>query len=142
MKSAKSATVFPMFTLLGVMLFLLFFISGLTLAGEGHGHWSAPEKAALENNPVNATPDSIEKGRHLFMKNCTACHGKDAKGKGPASSGLHPAPANLVKMAGHHPDGDLAWKIRTGRGDMPGWEKRLTETEIWHLVNFIQSLGH
>jgi len=44
-------------------------------------------------------------------------------------------------MAGHHPDGDYAWKIANGRGAMPAWSGSLTENQIWDLVNFIQSLG-
>jgi mono/diheme cytochrome c family protein len=40
-----------------------------------------------------------------------------------------------------HPAGDLAWKIAEGRGPMPGWKDWFSDTEIWHLVNFIQSLG-
>lgn len=43
-------------------------------------------------------------------------------------------------MAGGHPDGDFAWKIKNGRGEMPAWEEDLEEIEVWHLVNYIQSL--
>jgi mono/diheme cytochrome c family protein len=43
-------------------------------------------------------------------------------------------------MAGHHSDGDLAWKIGNGRGAMPAWKGVLTEREIWHLVNYIKNL--
>ncbi len=43
-------------------------------------------------------------------------------------------------MAGHHPDGDFAWKITNGRGPMPGWKGTLTDEQIWNVVNFIQSL--
>jgi mono/diheme cytochrome c family protein len=43
-------------------------------------------------------------------------------------------------MAGHHPPGDLAWKIETGRRAMPAWKGILTKNEIWDLVNFIRAL--
>lgn len=43
-------------------------------------------------------------------------------------------------MAGHHADGDVARKIETGRGDMPGFKKKLKQNKIWDLVNSIQSL--
>ena len=43
-------------------------------------------------------------------------------------------------MAGHHPDGDLAWKIANGRGAMPAWKGTLTQTQIWALVTYIRSL--
>jgi len=45
-----------------------------------------------------------------------------------------------LSVAGHHPDGDMAWKIRTGKVDMPPWKDVITEKQTWDLVNFIQNL--
>ena len=45
-------------------------------------------------------------------------------------------------MAGQHPDGDFAWKVANGRGAMPAWKEILSERDIWHVVNYIQSLEH
>lgn len=42
-------------------------------------------------------------------------------------------------MSGKHSDGDFAWKIKTGKDEMPAWEDDLEEKEIWSLVNYIQS---
>ena len=106
-----------------------------------HGHWSAPPEAAKRANPIPPDQASIERGKNLFQTHCVVCHGPGGKGDGPAAAGLKPKPPNLVKMAGHHPDGDIAWKIAKGRGPMPGWEKDISEEDIWHLTNFIQNLG-
>jgi hypothetical protein len=46
-----------------------------------------------------------------------------------------------MKMAGHHPDGDIAWKIENVKGAMPAWRGRWQEKDIWHLTNFIQALS-
>lgn len=35
----------------------------------------------------------------------------------------------------------FAYKIRGERGAMPSWKYSLDDSSIWHLVNFIQSLG-
>jgi mono/diheme cytochrome c family protein len=43
-------------------------------------------------------------------------------------------------MAKSHKDGEFAYKIRKGRGDMPAWEIVLSETDIWNLVNYIKNL--
>jgi mono/diheme cytochrome c family protein len=53
---------------------------------------------------------------------------------------MWPRPPDLAQMAGHHPDGDFACKIETGRGDMPGFKRKLKPKEIWDLVNYTQSL--
>jgi mono/diheme cytochrome c family protein len=102
--------------------------------------WLAPHDMAQRVNPVNNTPESIQRGRELYMNRCASCHGANARGDGPAAKGLRQKPSDLVSMAGMHEDGDVAWKIAEGRGAMPGWKKTLTEEQIWYLVNFIQSL--
>ena len=40
-----------------------------------------------------------------------------------------------------HSDGDLAWKIATGRDEMPSWIEDFSESEIWDLVNYIKTFG-
>jgi mono/diheme cytochrome c family protein len=36
-------------------------------------------------------------------------------------------------------DGELFWKISTGRGAMPPW-KHLPEKDRWEIVNYIRTL--
>ena len=106
-----------------------------------HGHWMAPEEAAKRPNPVKANNASRVRGKKLFAANCASCHGRAARGDGPAGAALNPKPADLTAMAGQHPDGDFAWKIANGRGPMPPWNGQLSEKNIWDLVNFIQGLA-
>jgi mono/diheme cytochrome c family protein len=118
--------------------------SAAALAHEHHameGHWMAPEKAAKRHNPVAATPESLQRGAALFQQHCASCHGAQGAGDGPAAAALEPKPANLQTMAGHHSDGDLAWKIAHGRGAMPAWRTVLKPNQIWDLVNHIRHLG-
>ena len=105
------------------------------------GHWSAPPEAVKRANPIPRDQTSIERGKNMFKTYCIACHGSEGRGDGPAAAGLNPKPPNLVKMASHHADGDIAWKIENGRGAMPAWKGRLKEKDIWHLTNFIQTLS-
>jgi len=113
----------------------------------GHGkkatmsHWSSPPEALKQVNPVAADGTSISSGEKLYLQLCAGCHGENADGNGPAASSLSEKPTNLRVMSGGHPDGDFAWKISNGRGDMPAWKEDLDRTEIWHLVNYIQSLS-
>ena len=107
-------------------------------SGGEEGHWMAPAKEAGRKNPVPADKASIERGKKLYKTHCAVSHGEKGRGDGPAGAGLTPKPADLAMMAMHHADGDLAWKIATGRGAMPGWKSTLTEDQIWDLVNFIK----
>lgn len=103
-------------------------------------HWMAPEEAAKRPNPVPGDRVSLERGGKLYQTHCAACHGPKGRGDGPVGAALKPKPANLAEMAGRHPDGDFAWKIENGRGVMPAWKGTVSETRIWDIVNFIQSL--
>jgi len=111
------------------------------MMGSESGHWMAPSAAAEQKNPIPSTEHSVAKGSQLYQSNCAACHGATAEGDGMAGMMLNPRPTDLVAMAGGHPDGDFAYKIREGRGAMPSWKNTLDEKQIWHLVNYIQTLG-
>ena len=102
--------------------------------------WNAPKEAAERQNPVPKDAAAVERGQKLFEQFCANCHGKSGKGDGPVAAALKPKPANLAERAGHHTDGDFAWKIANGRGSMPGFKSQLTENQIWDLTHFIQNL--
>jgi mono/diheme cytochrome c family protein len=103
--------------------------------------WNAPKEAAQRQNPVQKDAAAIERGQKLYQQFCANCHGKTGQGDGPLAAALKPKPANLAERAGHHTDGDFAWKIANGRGVMPGFKDQLQENQIWEVTHFIQSLG-
>ncbi len=107
----------------------------------GDAHWMAPMDEAEIQNPIPASLESIQTGEKLFKANCVSCHGDKADGKGVGATMFRPAPADLLAMSGNHPDGDFAYKIREGRRAMPAWKNFFNDTQIWHLVNYIQSLS-
>ena len=109
--------------------------------GAAGAHWMAPDEAAKRPNPVAANNASRARGKKLFAANCASCHGAQGRGDGPAGAALSPKPADLLAMAGQHPDGDFAWKIANGRGTMPAWKGILKENQIWDVVNYLQSLA-
>jgi len=82
----------------------------------------------------------VARGRQLYAQYCAVCHGKQGRGDGDLAKNLKTSPSDLVQRAGHHTDGDFAWKIANGRGDMPAFKDQLTEDQIWDLANFIQNL--
>ena len=127
---------FMAYAAIGVLMIFLVGIPGLLMA---HG-WKAPREAADRPNPAAGDPESVARGKQLFLQYCALCHGKQARGDGALAKNLKTRPTNLVQRAGHHSDGDFAWKIANGRGDMPAFKNQLTENQIWDLVNFIQGL--
>lgn len=108
--------------------------------GQGSG-WAVPETEILRENPVPPDAQSLKRGGAVYSEHCVRCHGGRLVGDGPDGAGLDPAPANLIEHAPHHTDGDLGYRVRTGRGAMPAFAEILDERDIWHLVNFMKDLA-
>jgi copper transport protein len=92
-------------------------------------------------NPVPPTADSLEIGQRLYTENCQSCHGVAGLGDGPQAAGLNPPPADLVTHVPLHPDGVLFRYIQNGIPGtaMPALGDKLTNEEIWHIVNYIRT---
>ena len=121
-----------------ILVFCTFAV--LVLAHEKTG-WIAPDEAKKMKNPVKATKTSIQKGKEIFEQKCALCHGIKGDGKGPVAAGLNPKPTNFQDSHGQKmTDAEHFWKITTGKGPMPSYEKELTADERWHVINFINTL--
>jgi mono/diheme cytochrome c family protein len=47
-----------------------------------------------------------------------------------------------VKAVQSLSDGELYYKIKEGRDDMPSFKKKITDDEeIWHIVNFMRTMA-
>jgi mono/diheme cytochrome c family protein len=103
--------------------------------------WLSPAPSAAKKNPIAPMQDSIAAGQKIYLKTCALCHGKSGDADGPAviELNIHPAKLSDPKLATES-DGSLFWKITTGKKPMPAFGKRLSETDRWHLVNYIRTL--
>jgi mono/diheme cytochrome c family protein/uncharacterized membrane protein len=95
-------------------------------------------------NPFLPDEESLKTGRDLFGKNCAACHGEQGRGNGPAAADLSSKPPDYG--SGHldiHTDGDIFYWIQNGISQgspMPAFKDKLTDDEIWHVVNYVRRL--
>lgn len=116
--------------------------AGPVLAESISEKWVSPAPSAAKKNPVTSTQESIAAGQKIYSKTCAMCHGKGGDADGPAviELNIHPAKLSDPQMA-REPDGSLFWKITTGKKPMPGYGKRLSETDRWNLVNYVRTLS-
>ena len=103
--------------------------------------WVAPQSEKAKKNPLPSDKNTVAQGEKVAKINCVSCHGPKGKGDGPAAVALNPKPADWTsKRVQDEPDGEIFWKITTGRGAMPAW-RHLPEKDRWALVRYIRSLG-
>ena len=93
-------------------------------------------------NPMEGDADSINRGKALYDRNCTTCHGLSGNGQGPAAHGIGTYPRELYvwNNAPTSADGYLYWFITNGRNEMPPWGLVLSENERWDLINYIKTM--
>ncbi len=139
---------FPRF--MNLLIFLgAFFFAGIFVAFplpqvvDAHGPmgWKAPAKERKVKNPVPNTPESRNKGKEVYVNKCALCHGSKGDGQGEMGKALNPPSSDFTDahMMKEMTDGEIFWKITTGKGPMPSFQKELTENERWDLVNYIKS---
>jgi mono/diheme cytochrome c family protein len=105
------------------------------------GAWEAPAAEKAKKNPLPADAATVAQGKKVAEVNCVSCHGAKGKGDGAAAAALNPKPADWTsKKVQAESDGEIFWKLSTGRGAMPSW-KFLPENDRWALVRYIRSLG-
>ncbi len=101
-----------------------------------------PEAQKLKNL-IPSDESSIEEGRKLYLRHCASCHGPSGKGDGSMAL-AGGTPANLTDETWDHgsSDGEIFVVIRDGTSsDMEPYKDRLTENQMWQLVNYIRSLS-
>lgn len=105
--------------------------------------WVAPEEEKARKNPVAASAESIQIGQDLYETNCMACHGLAGKGDGPTAKMRSYAVPDMTSHAWSAgvTDGEMFWKISTGKMPMKAYENDFTEEERWHLVNFLRTFS-
>ncbi|MEP7199200.1 MAG: CopD family protein, partial [Chloroflexota bacterium] len=104
--------------------------------------FATPTSAGIATNPIVPDESSLAKGKAIYDDNCSVCHGPLGRGNGPLAASLNPRPADFALHINFHSDEVLFNWISKGIPGtaMQAWEDKLTETERWHTLNYIQAL--
>jgi mono/diheme cytochrome c family protein len=105
--------------------------------------WPVPDKDKAIKAPIKMTDASvIANGKELWAKNCKSCHGAKGMGDGPKAAMLKTSPGNFTSAAFQaSTDGELYYRLNVGRGEMPGYEKKIpAANDRWALVAYMRTL--
>jgi len=102
--------------------------------------WVVPANSKSMKNPVATGDASAKAGLALYTKNCASCHGKAGLGDGVKARALKTFPGDFSKADFQgQTDGDHFYKTKTGRGEMPKYEGKLADNDIWNVVNYMRT---
>ena len=117
---------------------------------------TASAQPKVQQAPIKPTPASDAAG--MFQSYCAVCHGKDAKGGGPAATALSKAPADLTRIStrngGTYPEVKIKRFIQGldvvsahGTRDMPMWgdlfrslDQNTAEIRVQALSDYLKGL--
>jgi mono/diheme cytochrome c family protein len=102
--------------------------------------WVVPANFKSMANPVAKGDASNKAGKTLYDKNCASCHGKAGLGDGVKARALKTFPGDFsLAEYQDQTDGDHFYKTKTGRGEMPKYEGKMSDTDIWNVVNYMRT---
>ena len=99
--------------------------------------WVVPDDQKAVVAPFKFTSDMQKQGEQTYLKNCQSCHGilgKDNWAK------LTPPPGDLSKeKAQAQTDGELFYRITTGKVPMPEFRNILSEDDRWSVIAYLRA---
>ncbi|MCU0473374.1 MAG: cytochrome c [Bacteroidales bacterium] len=102
--------------------------------------WNVPDEYKAMNNQVVKGDASIKAGMALYIKNCASCHGKTGLGDGVKARMLKDFPGDFSgAFYQNQTDGEHFYKTKFGRGEMPKYEGKMTDEDIWNMVNYMRT---
>jgi len=102
--------------------------------------WVVPADYKTKKNPVAVSDASKKTGLALYTKNCASCHGKTGLGDGVKARSLKDFPGDFSKPAFQsQSDGELFYKTKFGRAEMPKYDGKLSDDDIWNTVVYMRT---
>ncbi|HEX2970082.1 MAG TPA: c-type cytochrome [Bacteroidales bacterium] len=102
--------------------------------------WPVPDEFKNMKNPVAMNDASTKSGATMYNKFCASCHGKTGKGDGVKARALKTFPGDFTAAEYQkQTDGEFFYKTKFGRGEMPKYEGKATDNDIWNMVNYMRT---
>lgn len=104
--------------------------------------WEAPKASNTLVNPIPVSDTTLIFGKEIYKHHCASCHGIRGRGDGIGGTTLNKSPADFRKSSlVEQSDGNLYWKIVTGKPPMRSYNHVLDDEAIWSVIHYIKLLS-
>lgn len=119
-------------------LFTFILLQLLVASAFGQG-WVVPEDKRNRLSTFAFSDETRKAGEKIYAINCMSCHGSPGKGN---YINLVPSPGDpaTAKIQDNR-DGEIFYKVSTGRGPMPSFRSVLSTNEIWNVISYLRSFN-
>ena len=119
-----------------VYILLLLAAVAIRIEAQNPG-WPVPDDQKGRICLVKFTPEIAKQGEAVYLKNCQSCHGLPTKKNFAA---ITPSPGDLSEpKAGSQKDGELFYRLTTGKIPMPEFRNILSEDERWSVIAYLRT---
>ncbi len=119
-----------------LFILILIFTAGTRTSAQT---WVVPDEQKAVVAPFKFTPDMQKQGEQIYLKNCQACHGLMGKDNWAR---LTPPPGDLSReKAQIQRDGEIFYRITTGKTPMPEFRNILSEEDRWWVVAYLRTFN-
>jgi mono/diheme cytochrome c family protein len=102
--------------------------------------WPVPDEYKNMENPTKGDAQAVQMGGMLYKRHCASCHGRTGLGDGPKARGLETFSGDFSgDYYQNQTDGEHYYKTLVGRDEMPGYEGKLSEEDIWSMVSYMRT---
>ena len=103
---------------------------------------SAERHAPDVKNPLQPTEAVLHDGMVIYTMNCAICHGTSRDESEIGKREYPPAPQFAQGDPADMPENQNFYIIKHGirLSAMPGWDKTLTDDQIWKVVTFLSNM--
>ena len=123
-----------------IVLILLFMMAGPQIHAQVlAADWKVPDQVKGRISPFKFTKETVTMGEGLFQRNCKACHGDPGHHNFAAivPTPGDPASEEFQKQT----DGDMFFRITTGKTPMPSFKAALSGEERWDVISYLRSFN-
>jgi mono/diheme cytochrome c family protein len=94
---------------------------------------------AMSRN-VSASPTTFGDARSVYNGKCASCHGRDGRAQSARAKRQHVRDMSSGEWQDSVSDERIYNSISNGKGKMPAFKKKLSDSQIDELVNYVRRL--